>query len=214
MGLIKGLLIFTLGAAAGAGGSYVFFERKAKKIRKEYDIALAQTDEYYQKKCQDCGAIAESEKKPEEEIPENVSKPVEPRGGSFKTPYSEIFNHMKKIDPAYAEHPEDDESVEIVRQAPIKIKPRYYGSDDYSMKVLYYYTIDDALIPEGASYQDILDTDEVKDAIGDVLDKYHFKDERNNEDEIFVRNYTNKCDYRIIKRIGSLSEDYDGEEDE
>ena len=212
MKVLKTFLIFALGAASGSAGCYVYFTRKARKVKEKYENDLAEMDKYYLERCANCGVDAEVEDVETEEIPKNTTSKPEPRGGSFKTPYNDLFK-LRHVDPAYEEHPEEDEQVEVVKQAPIKIKPRYYGSEGYSTKVLYYYTVDDALIPEGASYQDILDTDEVKDAVGNVIDKYHFSDEGNTENEMFIRNFSTKCDYRIIKRIGSLSDDYDGDPD-
>ena len=208
MNILKYSIAFLLGAGVGVGGSFIFFTRKADKIRKEHDKELNEMDEYYRKKYS--VEVEEEEEESFEEVPDKPVKKPEPRKGSFGTPYGDYYNE-KKEDPASKEHPEDDERVEHWQKPPYLIRSNMFGENGYSERVLYYYTLDDALVPEENTYDAIIDTDEVKDMLGDALIKFGFSDEANLEREIYVRNPNRKTDYRIIKVIGSLSDDVEGE---
>lgn len=208
MRVLKYALIFLAGGGVGAGVSAIFFKKKYEKLQKEKDKELADMDEYYKEKCKECGVLAQTEEEEPEEAPaeQHVEKP-EKRQGSFATDYSSYY---EKTDPAESEHPREEEEVIHVSQQPKLIRAASFGNDGYAQRILYYYTDDDALIPEGGSYDDIVDTDEVRDTIGNALIKYGFADSNNLEREIFVRNFDRKTDYQIIKVVGSLSEDYGG----
>ena len=212
MKVLKYALIFLAGGGIGFGVGATIFSIKAAKIAKEHEKELAEMDEYYKKRI-DALTWEDDEEKEEEshqEVPEKATAPAEKRGGPFKTPYGSYYPNAKTPDPAEREHPTDDSAPVYVKQQPRLIKSSDYGMDNNSTKTLYYYTVDDALIPEESSYEDIIDTDEVKDMLGNALVKYGFTHPDNQEKEIYVRNYNRKCDYRIIKVIGSLSEDYGG----
>lgn len=208
MNTMKYVLIFLAGVGAGAGGCAIYFKRKCDALVKKHDKELDEMDRYYQDNCNNCSIAASLDEEVEEEKEEEPkpceSKP-EKRKGSFATPYGSYYSSE---DAAEKEHPQEDEYVEIVKTAPKVIKKRDFGCDGYSTRVLYYYTEDDALIPEESTYEDIIDTDEVKDMLGNALDKYDFT--TNDDDEICIRNFDRKCDYRIIKQRGSVSEDYGG----
>lgn len=218
MKALKYALIFIAGAGVGTGVSAYLFKKKYEKLVKEKDKELEQMDEYYKEKCSECGVADEDKEEDvqpvdlskEENIEEYISShPEKPekRQGSFATDYSAYY---EKTDPAESEHPREEEEPIRVAQQPKLIRAASFGNDGYSQRVLYYYTEDDALIPEGGSYDDIVDTDEVKDTIGNALIKYGFADVNNLERDIFVRNFDRQTDYHIIKVVGSLSEDYGG----
>lgn len=223
MSTLKYALIFLAGAGVGAGVSAFFFKKKYVEVLKKSDEELKKMDEYYQNELNK--AYGATEKEPEDDIsPETKErlrrvekgiddllkeqKKPEKRQGSFATDYTSYY-HTE--DPAESEHPrEEEEPVKHEPQPPKLIRAAMFGQDGYSTRVLYYYTEDDTLIPEGGTYDDIVDTDEVADSIGNALIKYGFADVNNLEREIFVRNFDRKCDYHIIKVVGSLSEDYGG----
>ena len=235
MSALKYALIFLAGAGVGAGVSAFFFKKKYVEVLKKSDEELKKMDEYYQKELDKAYKTTsddtEDDISPEAEerlhelekgigeffkaqneyyqaAIEKKQKKPEKRQGSFATDYTSYY-HTE--DPAESEHPrEEEEPVKHEPQPPKLIRAAMFGQDGYSTRVLYYYTEDETLIPEGGTYDDIVDTDEVADSIGNALIKYGFADVNNLEREIFVRNFDRKCDYHIIKVVGSLSEDYGG----
>lgn len=223
MSALKYALIFLAGAGVGAGVSAFFFKKKYVEVLKKSDEELKKMDEYYQNELDKAYRTTSDEteddispetkerlRKVEKGIDELLKEQKKPekRQGSFATDYTSYY-HTE--DPAESEHPrEEEEPVKHEPQPPKLIRAAMFGQDGYSTRVLYYYTEDDTLIPEGGTYDDIVDTDEVADSIGNALIKYGFADVNNLEREIFVRNFDRKCDYHIIKVVGSLSEDYGG----
>ena len=223
MSALKYALIFLAGAGVGAGVSAFFFKKKYVEVLKKSDEELKKMDEYYQneldKAYRTTSDDTEDDISPEtkerlrkvekgiDELLKEQKKP-EKRQGSFATDYTSYY---QTEDPAESEHPrEEEEPVKHEPQPPKLIRAAMFGQDGYSTRVLYYYTEDGTLIPEGGTYDDIVDTNEVADSIGNALIKYGFADVNNLEREIFVRNFDRKCDYHIIKVVGSLSEDYGG----
>lgn len=223
MNAVKYALIFLAGAGVGAGVSAFFFKKKYVEVLKKSDEELKKMDEYYQKELDKAYNTA-SDKEEDDISPETKErlrrvekgiddllkeqKKPEKRQGSFATDYTSYY---RTEDPAESEHPREEEEKPVREPQPPKlIRAAMFGQDGYSTRVLYYYTDDDTLIPEGGTYDDIVDTDEVADSIGNALIKYGFADVNNLEREIFVRNFDRKCDYHIIKVVGSLSEDYGG----
>ena len=208
MNALKYSLIFLAGAGVGFCVSTFFYRKKYQTLMKEKDEELAKMDKYYEKLMKP--ETVEPEKT-EEQAPEEGPKPAtqkpEKRQGSFASDYTSYY---KAADPAESEHPKEEEEPIMVSQPPKLIRAGVFGTEGYASRILYYYTDDDALIPEGGTYDDIVDTDEVKDVIGNALIKYGFADANNMERDIFVRNFDRKTDYHIIKVIGSLSEDYGG----
>lgn len=208
---LKYVLIFAAGVGAGVGGSAIFFKRKCDKIKAQYEKDLDEMDAYYKDTCANCGVKAD-DKDDFFEVPEfdpdPAQQPPQKRQGSFATDYGSFYEAT--TDPAESEHPTEEEEPIHVKQTPKIIRAQHFGMQGYSTKVLYYYVFDDALIPEEGTYEDIIDTDEVKDTIGNALVKYGFSNRDNEETDIYVRNFDRKCDYHIIKVVGSLSEDYGG----
>ena len=201
-------LIFAAGAVTGFCVSTFFYKKKYMELVKEKDEALQKMDKYYEERIKEIEPRQEEPVKEEEEQPAPATEKPEKRQGSFASDYTAYY---KAVDPAESEHPTEEEPpVIMVSQPPKLIRAGVFGTEGYSGRILYYYTDDDALIPEGGTYDDIVDTDEVKDVIGNALIKYGFADSNNMEREIFVRNFDRKTDYHIIKVIGSLSEDYGG----
>ncbi len=217
---IKYILTFIIGAAAGVGGSAWFFKTKYETVyRKKADEELAEMDEYYK-------SIIESniEKSSEEEIPETIQEEYKPepevkeekpsghpkqkRQGSFATDYTKFYGN---IDPAEKESPvEEEPPVVREKQQPRIIKASDYGTGGYAKRVLYYYTDDDELYPEGENYDEVIDADEVTDMIGNALTKYGFTEPSNMERNIFVRNFDRKTDYQVVKTMGSRKDEYGG----
>lgn len=221
--MIKQILIFAVGAAIGFVGGGFVVKRKYEALLAERDKALQDMDEYYQGKLYGTKdsevqepAVEETKEETKEDVPKKTSSSIIPekRKGSFATPYDKMYGAKPddtKVDPAETEHPDDDEVIqERAKRNPKIITEDRFGTMGYSTRVLYYYTEDDDLVPEGENFGEAIDADEVKDMIGNALIKYGFADEGNLEREIFVRNENRKTDYRIIKIYGSLSEDLEG----
>lgn len=218
--MIKQILIFAVGAAAGFLGGGFVVKRKYEALLAERDKALQDMDAYYYEKLYGTkgeeGVEEPAVEESKEETPKKVSSSIIPekRKGSFATPYDKMYGAKTtdaEVDPAETEHPDDGEIVrEKAKRNPKVITAGAFGTMGYSTRVLYYYTEDDDLVPEGENFGEVIDTDEVKDMIGNALIKYGFADEGNTERDIFVRNENRKTDYHIIKIYGSLSEDMEG----
>lgn len=217
MNALKYALIFLAGAGVGFGASAIFFKKKYTEVLKKTDEELEKMDEYYKKKLENLYApkeeepvLKDEEGHKEDKDPDSIKRVEKPekRQGSFGTDYTSYY--YSGGDPAESEHPREEEKPIREPQPPKLIRAEMYGQDGYSERVLYYYTDDDTLIPEGGTYDDIVDTDEVADSLGNALIKYGFADANNLERDIFVRNFDRKTDYHIVKVVGSLSEDYGG----
>lgn len=102
--------------------------------------------------------------------------------------------------------PREEEIKEANRYAKERRKPKmissdvfeYEGRGVYDKCDLYYYVHDDTLATEEEEM-----IDDVERVVGDALDKYGFRE--NDEDEIYVRNFSEMTDYRITKMFSSFS---------
>lgn len=185
---LKGILIFAGGAACGAIGGWYWTSRKYEKILEELEEShAAEVKEIYGNP----DAFVEEH---EEEEPEQEVEKTRKARGSFATDYTSFY---KKDDPAEQEHPEDDgeEKVKEKKRLPRIIKAEEFGQKGFAEAYLDFYTMDQALVI--ADNTEPKEIDEVKDWIGDALDKYGFS--QNDEDKIYVRNYDRKTDYEILK---------------
>ena len=179
---LKSILIFAGGAIVGAAGSWYYCKRHYEKVIEEFGIELeAQFKEMY-------GGI-DAYVEEDEETPE-----IEPgeRRGSYATNYAAFYK-----DPAEQEHPVEEETR---TKGDKKIKPRVikveeFGNSGFAEVYLDFYVEDQALV--SVDETEAKEIDEVRDWIGDALEKYGFA---GNEDRIIcVRNYNRKTDYQINK---------------
>lgn len=187
---LKGIIIFTGGAVCGAVGGWYWTSRKYEKILDELEEKHA---EEVKQIYGNPDAFVEVEGNEEEEPEQEIEKMPKSRG-SFATDYTSFY---KKDDPAEQEHPEDDgeEKVKNKKRLPRIIKAEEFGQKGFTEAYLDYYTMDQALVI--ADETEAKEIDEVKDWIGDALDKYGFS--QNDEEKIYVRNYDRKTDYEILK---------------
>lgn len=186
---LKGILIFSGGAICGAIGGWYWTKRKYEQVLEKYKEESAQKiKEIYGNP----DAFVEEDEEEEPKQPE-VEKAPKARG-SFATDYASFY---KKNDPAEQEHPEDDgeEKVKDKKRLPRIIKAEEFGEKGFTEAYLDFYTIDQALVV--ADDTEAKEIDEVRDWIGDALDKYGFS--QNDEEKIYVRNYDRKTDYEILK---------------
>ena len=175
---LKGIIIFAGGAAVGALTSWYYSKRKYERIIEENEATAA---EYYKEQYLGVDAFVEDD---EEEVSE----------GDVEVP----------TDPVVNEHPEDDGETKVSSKRPPKIiKMEDFGSNGYSEVYLEYYTQDGALVI--ADETEAKEIDEVKDFIGNALEKYGF--DHNDEERIYVRNFDRKCDYMIQKIWDKFSPD-------
>ena len=196
---LKGIIIFAGGAAVGALTSWYYSKRKYERIIEENEATAA---EYYKEQYLGVDAFVEDD---EEEVSEgDVEVPSKPeRKGSFATDYTSFYKEVP-TDPVVNEHPEDDGETKVSSKRPPKIiKMEDFGSNGYSEVYLEYYTQDGALVI--ADETEAKEIDEVKDFIGNALEKYGF--DHNDEERIYVRNFDRKCDYMIQKIWDKFSPD-------
>lgn len=181
---LKGILIFVTGAAAGAIGSWYCSKRYYEKLIEEMDEYYAGEEaiEYYPD---------EDAEDPAETEPADTE-----RKGPFATPYNEMYKGEKAEDPAESEHPSEDvETKKDKKNAPRVIKNEEFGNQGFTKVYLDYYFYDQALVV--CDETEAKEVDEVKDWIGDALDKFGFSS--NDQEVICVRNSNRKCDYQIQK---------------
>ena len=140
----------------------------------------------------DVDAFVETDEDEETSVPADETG----RRGSFATDYTSFY----KGDPAESEHPtEEGDTKGSKKRAPRIIKADDFGEDGFAQIYLDFYTEDKALVITDET--EAKEVDEVRDWIGNALEKYGF--ESNDEEKIYVRNFNRKEDYEILK-IGSL----------
>lgn len=175
---LKNILIFAGGAAAGALASWYCSRRYYERILDAYEDEMSKM--YYIEGDDDY---------------DNAESGDEKSG----TVDGHIDYHAcyKKPDPADQEHPTDDEGEKVKnsKRQPRIISAEKFGEDGFSPIYLDFYTEDQALVQSDET--EAKEIDEVRDWIGDALEKYGFA--TNNEPRIYVRNFDRKCDYEILK---------------
>lgn len=182
---LKGILIFTGGAVVGAIGSWYYCKRTYERILEERETEL---EKLIRAEYGDVDAFVETDEDEETSVPADETG----RRGSFATDYTSFY----KEDPAESEHPsEDGEKSGGKKRAPRIIKADDFGEDGFAQIYLDFYTEDKALVITDET--EAKEVDEVRDWIGDALEKYGF--ESNDEDKIYVRNFNRKEDYEILK---------------
>lgn len=182
---LKGILIFTGGAVVGAIGSWYYCKRTYEKILEERETEL---EKLIRAEYGDVDAFVETD----EDEETSVSADETGRRGSFATDYTSFY----KGDPAESEHPtEEGDTKDSKKRAPRIIKADDFGEDGFTQIYLDFYTEDKALVI--ADETEAKEVDEVRDWIGNALEKYGF--ESNDEEKIYVRNFNRKEDYEILK---------------
>lgn len=182
---LKGILIFTGGAVVGAIGSWYYCKRTYERILEERETEL---EKLIRAEYGDVDAFVETDEDEETSVPADETG----RRGSFATDYTSFY----KGDPAESEHPtEEGDTKGSKKRAPRIIKADDFGEDGFTQIYLDFYTEDKALVITDET--EAKEVDEVRDWIGNALEKYGF--ESNDEEKIYVRNFNRKEDYEILK---------------
>ena len=182
---LKGILIFTGGTVVGAIGSWYYCKRTYERILEEHETEL---EKLIRAEYGDVDAFVETD----EDEETSVSADETGRRGSFATDYTSFY----KGDPAESEHPtEEGDTKGSKKRAPRIIKADDFGEDGFAQIYLDFYTEDKALVITDET--EAKEVDEVRDWIGNALEKYGF--ESNDEEKIYVRNFNRKEDYEILK---------------
>ena len=197
---MKGIMIFAGGVVVGVIAGVYVTKRKYERILEEQEEELT---EKLRKEYGGIDAFVEEEKTEEEdsymEVPE--------RKGSFATNYQSFY---KPADPAEGEAPKE---MSEKKKPPKAIRNEEFGTTGFREVYLDYYTEDQALVI--ADETEAKEIDEVKDWIGDVLEKFDF-DNNDEQDKICVRNFDRRWDIQITKRYDRFAPseyaDYEGEE--
>jgi hypothetical protein len=194
---MKHLIIgFVLGIIAGSGTTYYICKKKAEKDKEEYRAATRkELKEYYERKEEEEDAAKITHVKVIPDKP--VSRDVEE--------YREL---VKQYDPAELERPteedliEESEAIERVHttleQTHERVKliniDNFGEIQSYDTESLTYYVQDQTLVHEDGTV-----VDDEAFLIGDALDRYGWRDDDENEDALYCRNYKLQKDYEVIK---------------
>lgn len=227
MNALKNCLIFAAGAVVGSVITY--FVTK-KKLDEKHEAELHQMDEYYLGAMQNLtSSTAEALNKVcEASVPKDTlnEEPVvvekhivnEQPGPKERSLVRDKVDYTSFYKRAESENPKEDsdyyeEAVPKQKEGETKYKPKIikqeeFGNDPeiHNTVDLFYYQGDGVLtLGDEQNEESFIDFREVEDLIGSALYKYGF--DTNSEDVIYVRNKSRGCDYRIIKRYYSYSED-------
>lgn len=195
---MKGIMIFAGGVVAGAIAGVYVTKRKYDRILEEQE---AEITENLRKEYGGIDAFVEEEKAEEEDSYMEVPEKRPP------FPYHECY---KGSDPAEGEAPKE---MSEKKKPPRAIKNEEFGTTGFREVYLDYYVEDQALVI--ADETEAKEIDEVKDWIGDVLEKFDF-DNNDEQDKICVRNFDRRWDIQIKKHYDRFAPseyaDYEGEE--
>lgn len=122
------------------------------------------------------------------------------RNASAKGPdKASIIDYARRLEDAgYRDYSRTVEPKKNIGETPYVISPDEFGEiEEYTKVSLSYFEEDDILSDELGEV-----VDDVEEIVGDALD--HFGDYE--EDSVFVRSDAKRCDYEILKVLGSFSE--------
>ena len=175
---LEKILIFAGGALVGGIASWWCCKRHYERILDEYDeeILKLKGKDYYDEEDED----------DEEDIPEEVP----PKGEKV-----DYHSYYGKNDPAEKEHPREEEKKKDRKKPPEKITEEEFGEDGYKPVYLDYFNVDNVLVISDET--EAKDLDEVRDWVGDALERFGF--DENDEKRIIIRNHNRKCDYDVTK---------------
>lgn len=198
---LNNILTFVAGAAIGAVATWKFVEKKYERIAQEEINAVK---EFYREREERSDMFAERDDYEEDYLNAESERCEEIRegvlmGGTIDTPI--IPQEYKDIVSNYAET-----EVDPMVDKPYIIPPSEYGDiDEYECISLNYYT--DGVVAD--------DFDKVVEDIEGTIGSESLKHFGEYEDDcVFVRNDTRRCDYEICRDTRAFSEVYTGSEDE
>lgn len=219
---LKVIISFIGGAGLGALGSALYLKKKYDdKLQSEIEAAR----EYYANKKPDVTVVDldksdefdqttyEKYKKAQEEYvvssgsgPQVATRPN--HGVHITTDYTKFLNDQRdekeRSDDSHAEAITKERAVERVRPPKIIREEEFEADPTFESATIEYYTENGVLVldDEVGNSDVVISLNEVKDILADTLEKYGFTDPTNKQREMFVRNFRNKTDYRIIKIEG------------
>ena len=187
---IFGLL---LGGAAGAGITYFVMKRQFEK--KEEDIRASirkELKEYYERKQEE---EDEAKVKHVKAIPD---KPTIPREYTELTRAYDRAEMERPTEEDYIEETEAEERVqaalEDAHDKPKLLKIESFGElSNYETESLTYYVQDQTLVHEDGTI-----VDDEAFLLGDALDRYGWRDDDEDENALYVRNYKLQRDYEVV----------------
>lgn len=227
--LIKNILIFVAGGAAGGLGTYFAVK---KKFEAKADKEIEEMRNYYDnrgKTYEELQALGRIKEDVQQKIEKEEAKQTEAPASYKAVPKEETLIRGRNVkpvtidytqfykddafDPADGEHPADDiyDEGEILTREheaagePYVIERADFGSEPhYVTQTLTYYTVDDLLaLGEDQNEDEIQDFDEIESMLGNTLAESGFMDDDSSM-RIFVRNDKRCTDYEIVKVFGSF----------
>jgi len=201
-GLIKGTIIFALGAGLGILGSASFFFNRAQKACKDYE-------EKQNKKLDEIRAMYDSTHvvAPDEETPKSDPTPKKANDQpvraervdytKFSREPEDIKDVVRRAEEKLAseEGPMEEDTRSPKLRGPRQIKNEEYGTDrTLDCIELTYYAGNDILANED---DEVIDEDVEYALLGDVLDRFGFRN--SDQPKICVRNEKRGTDYMITK---------------
>lgn len=175
MNKLSYLLAFATGALIGSAATWYFVKDKYEKLAQEEIDSVKET---FKKSYED------QETKHEEEIHKVENK--------YYNSIAQNYNYEKKSRPeAILEEDEEEEEVRKMDE-PYVIKPYEFGDYiDYEQISLLYFA--DGVLAD----EDTLDViDDIEETVGEYFAD-HFGEYE--EDSVYVRNDTKRCEYEILK---------------
>lgn len=201
-GLIKGTIIFALGAGLGVLGSAGYFYRHAQKACNDYE-------EKHNKELDEILAMYESSNAAvrDKEARKDDPAPKKPNSQSvsaervdytkFSKEPEDIKDVVKRAEEKLAseEGPMEEDTRSPKLKGPRQIKNEDYGTDrTLDCIELTYYAGNDILANED---DEVIDEDVEYALLGDVLDRFGFRN--SDQPKICVRNEKRGADYMISK---------------
>lgn len=216
---LKGVIIFTSGVAAGGLAATLFWREKYRqKYSKEADDKVASMLEYVNRLREEDkeGGLSSQKKYTAQSDLRDVDRSNGPsrREERVRVNYSEIYSQKHKAEEKLAgnEYPREESGDErIERETKMKDEtkesPQIISATNYDTQytwfdkaTLLYYVEDDVLATD--DFNDSVD--DVEMLVGNTLEESGFKE--NEEDELFVRNFSRGTDYAVIKVYGAYAD--------
>ena len=224
---IKMILSFVGGAGLGALGSALFLK---KRYDDKLQVEIEAARQYYANKKPDVTVVDldkgddfdqatyEKYKKAQEDYvvssgtgPQVATRPN--HGSHITTDYTKFLNDQRDeketSDDSHAEAITRERAAERTRSPKIIREEEFEADPTFESATIQYYTENGVMVldDEVGNNDLVISFNEVKDYLGDTLDKYGFTESGNPQREMYVRNFRNKTDYHIIKISGRYYEE-------
>lgn len=186
--MIKRLLIFAMGVAAGVGCTYLYLNDKYKEIAEE---EIREAKERYSKES-NVEENKEPEKTPEEKPTEE--KPVKIAATTAAPVKDKLITEYHKMAEAYQKKPL---SIYL-------ITPEEYGQEeDFQCIGITYHEGDETFEDE---YGEQMTPLEVENYLGEIAVSEHFGDNESEPDIVYVRNRVRSVDIEVLRDLGKMGD--------